>query len=82
MRLTFCRRGIMANTIRVFAMIHTVDFDLWSRPGARSYRRGYFPNRRVFRCYGHILYTFRLSEALANDLSAPAVRKVYRIRVP
>ncbi len=27
------------------------------------------------------LYTFRLSEALANSILAPAVRKVYRKRI-
>ena len=29
-----------------------------------------------------ILYTFRLSETLENHISAPAVRKVYRTRIP
>ena len=40
----------------------------------------YRPSGACYWLYQSGLYTFRLSEALENHISAPAVRKVYRKR--
>ena len=73
MRVTkslYCRLGFASSTHRrQFSEYRLGIWDTFRPSGACCSRD---------QCF---LYTFRLSEAIVNHISAPAVRNVYRIRI-